>query len=132
MNQTLSVYNATGRRKEAIARVRLITGKGEIIVNKRPLEKYFIRETDRLIIKQPFQATNTENKFNCFANIAGGGLSGQAGALRMGIARALLVVDPIYRQVLRKGNFLTRDSRMKERKKYGQKGARKRFQWTKR
>lgn len=132
MEQTLSVYNATGRRKEAIARVRLIAGKGDIIVNKRPIEKYFIRETDRLLIKQPFQATNTVNKYDCLANIGGGGLSGQADALRLGIARALLVVDPVYRQILRKGNFLTRDSRMKERKKYGQKGARKRFQWTKR
>lgn len=125
-------YAACGRRKEAIARVRLAPGKGDILVNKRQLDKYFIRETDRIFIKQPFQATNTLNKFDCFANIRGGGLSGQAGALRLGIARALLLIDPAYRASLKKGDFLTRDSRMKERKKYGQKGARKRFQWTKR
>lgn len=126
------IYTATGRRKESVARVRLAAGKGEFFINKRPLDKYFIRETDRILIGQPFQLTNTVNKFDCFANIRGGGLSGQAGALRLGIARALLLVDPAYKQLLRKGNFLTRDSRMKERKKYGQKGARKRFQWTKR
>lgn len=125
-------YTANGRRKEAVARVRLIPGKGNVTVNKRPIDKYFIRETDRIIIKQPFQTTNTVNKFDCFANIKGGGLSGQAGALRLGIARALLLVDPAFKTTLRKGSFLTRDSRMKERKKYGQKGARKRFQWTKR
>ena len=125
-------YAACGRRREAIARVRLAPGKGNILVNKRPLDKYFTRETDRIIIKQPFQVTNTLNKFDCFANIDGGGLSGQAGALRLGISRALLLIDPAYRALLKKSNFLTRDSRMKERKKYGQKGARKRFQWTKR
>lgn len=125
-------YTACGRRKEAVARVRLIPGNGEIIVNSRPWEKYFTRETDRIIIKQPFQVTNTLNKFNCVVNITGGGLSGQAGALRQGISRALLLVDPTFKPLLRKSSFLTRDSRMKERKKYGQKGARKRFQWTKR
>lgn len=125
-------YIACGRRKEAVARVRLIPGNGEIIVNSRPWEKYFTRETDRIIIKQPFQVTNTLNKFNCVVNITGGGLSGQAGALRQGISRALLLVDPTFKPLLRKSSFLTRDSRMKERKKYGQKGARKRFQWTKR
>ena len=125
-------YSACGRRKEAIARVRLMPGKGKIVVNKSPIDKYFGRETDRILIKQPFQITNTLNKFDCFANLCGGGLSGQAGALRLGIAKALLDVDPAYKTILRKGNFLTRDSRMKERKKYGQKGARKRFQWTKR
>ena len=125
-------YAACGRRKEATARVRLVPGKGDILVNKRQLDKYFIRETDRIFITQPFQATNTLNKFDCFANLQGGGLSGQAGALRLGIARALLLVDQAYKASLKKGDFLTRDSRMKERKKYGQKGARKRFQWTKR
>lgn len=125
-------YTACGRRKEAVVRVRLIPGKGEIIVNSRPWEKYFTRETDRIIIKQPFQVTNTLNKFNCIVNTNGGGLSGQAGALRQGISRALLLIDPAFRPLLRKNSFLTRDSRMKERKKYGQKGARKRFQWTKR
>ena len=125
-------YIATGRRKEAIARVRLVPGKGDMLVNRRPLDKYFIRETDRILIKQPFQVTNTMNKFDCFANIQGGGPSGQAGALRLGIARALTQAEPAFRPLLKKGDFFTRDSRMKERKKYGQKGARKRFQWTKR
>src|SRR3989338_7270513 len=132
MEQTTGVFSATGRRKEAVARVRLISGSGNIKVNKRPLEKYFIRETDRIIIKQPFLATNTQDKYDCLANIVGGGLSGQAGALRLGISRALVSVDPSFKPVLRKGNFLSRDDRMKERNKYGQKGARKRFQWTKR
>ncbi len=125
-------YLATGRRKEAIARVRLVPGKGKIFINKNPWEKYFLEETDRIVIKQPFQATNTINKFDCFAVVCGGGISGQATALRHGISRALILSDSTFRPVLRKGNFLTRDSRMKERKKYGQKGARKRFQWTKR
>lgn len=125
-------YAACGRRKEAVARVRLVPGKGNLIINKRPIDNYFIRETDRILIRQPFLTTNTLNKFDCFANIKGGGISGQAGALRLGIARALLLVDPAFKTPLRKGNFMTRDSRMKERKKYGQKGARKRFQWTKR
>ena len=125
-------YNAIGRRKEAVARVRLMHGSGRMVINKKPLEKYFIRETDRILIKQPFGVTNTMDKFDCSANIGGGGLSGQAGALRHGISRALISFDSSLRPVLRKGNFLTRDPRMKERKKYGQKGARKRFQWTKR
>ncbi len=126
------VFAATGKRKEAVARVRLFPGKGNITVNKVPLEKYFVRETDRIVIYQPFQATDTSGKFDCRANCKGGGITGQAGALRHGISLALLHVDPAFRPVLRKGNFLTRDPRMKERKKYGQKGARKRFQWTKR
>lgn len=130
--ETAAAYNATGRRKESIARVKLVPGKGGILVNKRPLDNYFIRETDRIIIKQPFQVTNTADKFDCFANIRGGGASGQAGALRLGISRALVIIDPLFKSPLRKSGFLSRDSRMKERKKYGQKGARKRFQWTKR
>lgn len=125
-------YKAIGRRKESIARINLLGGKGNIIVNGKPSEKYFIRETDRLIIKQPFVVVNCVNKFDCIANIKGGGLTGQAGALRLGISRALTQVDISYKDVLRKQGFLTRDPRMKERKKYGQKGARKRFQWTKR
>ena len=123
---------AVGRRKEAVARVRFLEGKGKITVNKLPFEKYFIRETDRLIIRQPLQATNCLTKYDIFANIRGGGLAGQAGALRHGISRVLALVQPEFREILRKQDFLTRDPRMKERKKYGQKGARKRFQWTKR
>ncbi|MFH1128800.1 MAG: 30S ribosomal protein S9 [Candidatus Omnitrophota bacterium] len=131
MEQTIK-YTATGRRKEAIARVRLIIGKGDIIINKRPLDKYFIRETDRIIIQQPLILTNTLNKYNIIAIATGGGLTGQAGALRHGISRALVLADPSLKDLLRKNSYLTRDPRMKERKKYGQKGARKRFQWTKR
>ncbi|MFH1578174.1 MAG: 30S ribosomal protein S9 [Candidatus Omnitrophota bacterium] len=122
----------TGRRKEATASVQLVPGKGLIFVNKRPLEKYFLRDTDRIIVKQPFEITNTLNKYDVIANIKGGGYSGQAGALRLAIARTLSSIDIETKKILRKNGFLTRDPRMKERKKYGQKGARKKFQWTKR
>ena len=125
-------YTAVGRRKESVARVILIPGKGGFTVNKRPYEKYFLRETDRIIVKQPFDVTNNMNKYDVIANIAGGGLTGQAGALRLGISRALISIDPALKDILRKQSYLTRDPRAKERKKYGQKGARKRFQWTKR
>ena len=125
-------YKAVGRRKEAVARVYLLPGTGNITVNGLPYEKYFIRETDRIIIKQPLQMTNNISKYDIIGNINGGGLSGQAGAFRHGIARALLLAEPALKESLRKYGFLTRDPRMKERKKYGQKGARKRFQWTKR
>ena len=128
----ITKYSAVGRRKEAIARVWLSPGKGDILVNQQPYEKYFIRETDRIIIKQPLQITNNISNYDIAANIKGGGLTGQAGALRHGIARALLLAEPGLKDLLRKHGFLTRDPRMKERKKYGQKGARKRFQWTKR
>jgi len=128
-----TIYKATGRRKESTARVRLVSpGQGRIVVNKRPCENYFLRETDRLVINQPFVATETVSKFDVVVLVNGGGLSGQAGALRHGISRALVMADNEFRPVLRKGGYLTRDPRMKERKKYGQKGARKRFQWTKR
>ena len=123
---------AVGRRKEAVARVRLLPGSGKIIVNKQPYEKYFIRETDRIIIMQPLTITNNLNKYDIFVNVRGGGLSGQAGALRHGIARILINEQPELKDILRKHGYLTRDPRTKERKKYGQKGARKRFQWTKR
>ncbi len=122
----------TGRRKEAIARVNVIPGKGVITVNHLPVDKYFSRETDRLIAKQPMRLTNTMTKYDVIANISGGGLAGQAGALKHGISRALILLEPELKDMLRKNGFLTRDPRMKERKKYGQKGARKRFQWTKR
>jgi small subunit ribosomal protein S9 len=123
---------AIGRRKESIARVRLLPGKGNIVVNDLDHEKYFSRETDRIIIKQPLKLTNTATKYDVFARISGGGLAGQAGALRHAISRALLNLEPELKDILRKNGYLTRDPRMKERKKYGQKGARKRFQWTKR
>ncbi|MDD5668523.1 MAG: 30S ribosomal protein S9 [Candidatus Omnitrophica bacterium] len=125
-------YQATGRRKESIARVRLLPGKGTITVNGRPIDNYFARETDRIVIRQPLLVTNTVTRFDIFGNLQGGGLSGQAAALRLGIARALLLADIEFKEILRKHGFLTRDPRAKERKKYGLKGARKRFQWTKR
>jgi small subunit ribosomal protein S9 len=123
---------AVGRRKESVARVQLLLGKGDILVNARPYERYFFRETDRIIVKQPLAVTNTLTKYDIIANISGGGLTGQAGALRHGISRALILAEPDLKDLLRKQGFLTRDPRAKERKKYGQKGARKRFQWTKR
>ena len=123
---------AIGRRKESVARVNLIPGKGSISVNKRAFEKYFLRETDRIIVLQPLNVTSNLNKFDVIARIDGGGLSGQAGALRLAISRALSGSDAIMKDSLRKQGYLTRDPRAKERKKYGQKGARKRFQWTKR
>jgi small subunit ribosomal protein S9 len=125
-------YRTVGRRKEAVARVVIISGKGTIVVNGMPCEKYFIRETDMINIQQPLKVTNNMDKYDVIANIRGGGLTGQAGALRQGISRALVLADVLNKEVLRKSGFLTRDPRMKERKKYGQKGARKRFQWTKR
>lgn len=125
-------FTAVGRRKEAVARVQLMPGEGRIMVNDRKIEDYFIRETDRIIVQQPFAATNSLNKYDVVANIRGGGLNGQAGALRHGISRALVMADSELKDILRKQGFLTRDPRAKERKKYGQKGARKRFQWTKR
>jgi len=126
------IYIATGRRKRSRARVRLKKGDGQFAINGRTLEEYFARETSTMIIKRPFEATETLGKFDVFANVSGGGTTGQAGALRHGIARALLAYDPALKPALRKGGFLTRDPRMKERKKYGQKGARARFQFSKR
>ena len=123
---------ATGRRKRSIARVRLMTGTGEIQVNKKPLDEYFNRPTLRLLVRQPLKSTNLIDKFNVVANVKGGGKSGQAGALRHGISRALASTGEETKTILRRRGFLTRDPREKERKKYGQKGARKRFQWTKR
>ncbi|MDD5116098.1 MAG: 30S ribosomal protein S9 [Candidatus Omnitrophica bacterium] len=125
-------YIALGRRKESTARVRMEPGTGKITINGRPFEKYFLRETDRIIAKQPLALTESSSKFNIAARLSGGGLTGQAGALRLGIARALLIADSNFKDIFRKNGYLTRDPRMKERKKYGLKGARKRFQWTKR
>ncbi len=128
----LTRYAALGRRKESTARVSMEPGSGKITINGRPFDKYFLRETDRIIAKQPLALTDTASKFNVSARLNGGGLTGQAGALRLGIARALLSVDAGFKDIFRKNGYLTRDPRMKERKKYGLKGARKRFQWTKR
>lgn len=132
MTGVLTRFQATGRRKEAIARVFLLPGSGLVTVNKRPFENYFTNETDRIVVKQPFKLLNVEEKFDVAAYVKGGGITGQAEALRLGIAKALVLSDESLKAALRKGGFLTRDPRAKERKKYGQKGARKRFQWTKR
>jgi len=123
---------ATGRRKESIAQVRLLAGAGDALVNGKGIQDYFKHLTYSQVALHPLEATQTKEKFHVVAKVVGGGLSGQAGAIRHGVARALVKVDPTLRQILRRSGFLTRDPRMKERKKYGQKGARKRFQWTKR
>jgi small subunit ribosomal protein S9 len=125
-------YYGTGRRKTSTARVFLRPGKGDITVNHRPLEGAFPTEALRSQIKQPLLVTETADKFDVLATIAGGGVSGQAGALKLGIARALIEYNVELRQRLKQAGFLTRDARIKERKKYGQKGARKRFQFSKR
>ncbi|HPS20692.1 MAG TPA: 30S ribosomal protein S9 [Candidatus Omnitrophota bacterium] len=121
-----------GRRKESVARVRLVPGSGKVIVNGRAFEEYFPRETHRIDVVRPLVACNMLNKFDVLANLTGGGETGQAGALRMGIARALTVLDPATRAILKKEGYLTRDPRAKERKKYGRKRARRRFQFSKR
>jgi small subunit ribosomal protein S9 len=125
-------YSATGRRKSSVARVIMKEGKGEIRVNEKPLDTYFPRETLRMVIKQPLELSGMVEKLDISANVSGGGLSGQAGAVRLGISRALLQVNSDLRGKLKKEGFLTRDPRGKERKKYGLKGARKRFQFSKR
>ncbi len=125
-------YAATGRRKNAVARVNLTPGTGAITVNKRTFENYFTRETDRITILEPLRLANLLNKFDISASVNGGGSTGQAGAFRLGLARALLQVDQENKPVLKKADCLRRDPRMKERKKPGQKGARKKFQWVKR
>jgi small subunit ribosomal protein S9 len=125
-------YYGTGRRKTSVARVWLRPGGGAIVVNRRPFEDYFPRETLRMIICQPLQLTNTLGQFDATINVGGGGPTGQAGAVRHGIARALLLFDETLRQTLKKAGLLTRDPRRKERKKYGQPGARSKFQYSKR
>ena len=125
-------FLGTGRRKTAVARVRLATGSGKITVNGRALEAYFVTETLRTEVNQPFAVTETAGKFDVRVNVSGGGPAGQAGAVRHGIARALLEADINYRPSLKSEGLLTRDPRMRERKKYGQPGARKRFQFSKR
>ena len=125
-------FYGTGRRKTSTARVFLRPGKGEIIINKKPIEKSFPTETLRLIVRQPLVLTETLERFDVLATTAGGGVSGQAGAMRLGIARALMEYNAELRSTLRKAGLVTRDPRMKERKKYGMAGARKRFQFSKR
>jgi small subunit ribosomal protein S9 len=125
-------YYGTGRRKTSTARVYLRPGKGNIVVNKRKFDDYFPNEALRMIIRQPLRLTDTVGKFDILVNVSGGGTSGQAGAVRHGITRALLEYNADLRATLKKAGLITRDPRRKERKKYGQKGARKRFQFSKR
>lgn len=125
-------YYGTGRRKHSVARVRLVPGEGRIIINKRDMDNYFGLETLKLIVKQPLVLTDTLGRYDVLVNVSGGGISGQAGAIRHGISRALLKADPDLRGVLKRAGFLTRDPRMKERKKYGLKAARRAPQFSKR
>jgi small subunit ribosomal protein S9 len=122
----------TGRRKESVARVRLAPGTGNITINGRTLDQYFGRETSKMILVEPLKLVDQMGKLDVFVNAKGGGLSGQAGAIRHGITRALMELNPEYRPVLKKAGFVTRDARAVERKKYGRPGARKRFQFSKR
>jgi small subunit ribosomal protein S9 len=125
-------FLGTGRRKTSVARVRLAAGSGKFVVNGRPMENYFVVDSQRLLVMQPLVATESGSKFDVRVNVRGGGPTGQAGAVRHGIARALLEADANLRPTLKSHGYLTRDPRMKERKKYGQPGARKRFQYSKR
>ena len=132
MAVTLEKFYGTGRRKTSVARVWIRPGPGKIVVNRRPFEEYFPRETLRMIIAQPLQLTNTFGQFDVLVNVGGGGPTGQAGAVRHGLSRALVRFDDKLRSTLKKAGLLTRDPRMRERKKYGQPGARQKFQYSKR
>lgn len=125
-------YYGTGRRKHSVARVRLVPGEGRIVINKRDMDNYFGLETLKLIVKQPLVLTETLGRYDVLVNVGGGGTTGQAGAIRHGVARALLKADPELRGALKRAGFLTRDPRMKERKKYGLKAARRAPQFSKR
>ena len=125
-------FYATGKRKTAVARVFLRPGQGRIMINKRPFEEYMVRESDRMLITEPLKLSDLNGKVDINATVRGGGIFGQAGAIRHGISQTLVLMDPDLRDPLKKGGFLTRDSRVKERKKYGQRGARARFQYSKR
>jgi len=129
---TEDAFYATGKRKTAVARVWIRPGRGEVQINKRPLNQYVSRESDRALIMEPFRTVGMTEKFDVYVNVRGGGICGQAGAIRHGISRALMTVDPELREPLKKRGFLTRDARQKERKKYGQPGARARYQYSKR
>ena len=125
-------YQAVGRRKKSIARVRLVPGEGKIVINRRDLDNYFGLETLKMTVRQPLQLTDTASRFDVIVNVYGGGTTGQAGAIRHGIARALVKADPELRPAVKKAGFLTRDPRMKERKKYGLKAARRAPRFSKR
>ena len=132
MAKSAERYYGTGRRKKSVARVYVMPGKGNITINKRDIDDYFGLETLKVIVRQPLVATETEGKYDILVNVKGGGYTGQAGAIRHGLSRALLKVDPEFRPTLKKEGFLTRDPRMKERKKYGLKAARRAPQFSKR
>ena len=125
-------FYATGKRKTSIARVWMKSGTGEIVINKRPIDIFFGRETSKMVVRQPLELTDNVGKFDISVNVAGGGISGQAGAIKHGITKALLEINPELRATLKQAGFITRDSRIKERKKYGRAGARKSFQFSKR
>ena len=130
--KNVAKYYGTGRRKSSVARVYLVPGTGKVTINKRDIDEYFGLETLKVVLRQPLAATDTADKFDAIITVKGGGYTGQAGACRHGIARALLQADPDYRPVLKKAGYLTRDPRMKERKKYGLKAARRAPQFSKR
>jgi small subunit ribosomal protein S9 len=132
MHQRSNVFWGTGKRKTSVARVRIRPGQGEFVVNERPADEYFGRESSRMIIRQPFEVTSTAGQYNIDVNVFGGGVSAQAVAIRHGVTRALLQIDPEHRPALKKAGFITRDSREVERKKYGRHKARKRPQYSKR
>jgi small subunit ribosomal protein S9 len=125
-------FNATGKRKTSIARVRMEPGEGKFLVNERALKEYFTRETGEMVVLQPFDITGTRNRFDVTVNVQGGGMTGQAEAIRHGISKALLLYNQELKDSLKKAGLLTRDSRIKERKKYGKRGARRRPQYSKR
>lgn len=125
-------FYATGKRKTAIARIYMKPGSGSILVNKRSFDNYFTRDSLKMMIQQPLELVGKKDQFDFFINVRGGGISGQAGAIKHGIAKALVEFNEEFRPILKRAGFLTRDSRIKERKKYGQPGARKRFQYSKR
>ncbi len=125
-------FYATGKRKTSVARVWIVPGSGNITINKRPIDEYFGRPTSKMVVRQPLELTENVGRFDISVNVAGGGPSGQAGAIKHGITKALLEADPELRSTLKKAGFITRDSRIKERKKYGKRGARRSFQFSKR
>lgn len=131
-NVTKNAVYATGRRKEAVARVWMMPGSGKIVINHRDIDNYFGRATSKMVLRQPLELTQQTANFDVYANVCGGGLSGQAEAIRLGLTRALMKVDGALRGVLKGAGYVTRDARAKERKKYGQRGARARFQFSKR
>jgi small subunit ribosomal protein S9 len=127
-----NAFYSTGRRKHAVARVWMMPGSGKININHRDIDDYFGRATSKMILRQPLELTETTNRYDIYINVAGGGLSGQADAIRHGITRSLMKINAAFRPALKKAGYITRDSRIKERKKYGQRGARARFQFSKR